>query len=301
MSKNQPFSHFFLVTACISIQMQTSAVAQEQSSEDLFTPKPQFPTSQTIQNPQPLASPAGETNPLKGLFTPQPQFQTPQTIPNPEAAPPEGEPNHLKGLFTPQPQFVTPQTNANPEAQPRFFIPERLQKKTGGGDDMQEMDKELQGDLEKETKELNAELKPGSQNGKKAPPVKPVPKTAAQLKNAAATKNANAKPPNASKAATENGTSVPSRVEAKVEEDVSPLRHAMRLMTIGQMDKSLDVISDVIVANPADVQAHYLKAVVLVTMKRYPEACAEYREVLTLRPNSKISELAQQGLKNIGY
>src|ERR1700733_2003354 len=37
----------------------------------LFTPQPQYPTPQTILNPEPKAPLAGELNPLKGLFTPQ--------------------------------------------------------------------------------------------------------------------------------------------------------------------------------------------------------------------------------------
>lgn len=232
---------------------------------DLFTPQPQYPTAQSLANPQPQAPVAGEINPLKGLFTPDLQFPTYQTVPNPVPQPPEGEPNHFKGLFTPQPQFATPQAIPNPDPVPRFFVPERLpQTKTN--------DSEQEPEGTAGTTEPGAEPKGENEEEEKPNLGGKLNSEAEQVEEGAAT----------------------------TQSKYDPVREALLHIQLGQYQDSLTILNKVLSLNSKDARAHYLKAMTHVLMRDYVNARHEYRLAISLSPNSELSRLAEQGLKKLG-
>lgn len=250
--------------------LQQAAVLLQQRGnalKDLFTPQPQYPTSQSIMNPQPAAPPAGELNPLKGLFTPQPQYPTSQTIMNPHASPQDGEHNHFKGLFTPQPQYPTSQTIMNPEAEPRHLVPERVIKWPGASG--------LGGANTTPAEKANG--KRGT-NQSAVPPSAMLPATAPLV------------PPDASQAA--------PHPEAPF---VKQLREAIVLMNGRHYGKSIETLTHILDNEPHNAQAHYIRAVNYVQMRKYAEAASDYKQVMTLQPNTVLSSMASEGLKKIGF
>ncbi|HEY9869542.1 MAG TPA: tetratricopeptide repeat protein [Candidatus Obscuribacterales bacterium] len=78
-----------------------------------------------------------------------------------------------------------------------------------------------------------------------------------------------------------------------------PIREALFDMRMKQYDKALATVNKVLAGNPRHPQAHYVKAVVYVMMRQYPQAAGEYKEVLRLVPNSQLGKLAEEGLKKI--
>lgn len=78
-----------------------------------------------------------------------------------------------------------------------------------------------------------------------------------------------------------------------------PIRDALFAVRMKQYDKALGTLNKVLSGNPSHPQAHYVKAVVFVMLRQYPQAATEYREVLRLVPNSDLGKRAQEGLKKI--
>jgi len=78
-----------------------------------------------------------------------------------------------------------------------------------------------------------------------------------------------------------------------------PIREALFAMRMKQYDKALGTLNKVLSGNPRHPQAHYVKAVVFVMLRQYPQAAVEYREVLKLVPKSDLGRLAQEGLKKL--
>ena len=244
--------------------------------EGLFTPQPQFPNSTSLLNPEATPPPSGELNPLKGLFTPQPQYLTPQALKNPEGQPPDGEVNHLTGLFTPPNQWATPRTTLNPQDEPRHLIPER-QFLWGQSDE--------QGALYRQHN-LNT-------YGREEP-IPPKEKSQPRLEQT------NAKSSATNKIEGANRPKLFTESQRPQEQQSSPLEQANFLIASSQYDLALQLINRILLEHPDNAQAHYLKAVALVNLRRYKDAVLEYKTVLALQPKDQLSNLARQGLKKIG-
>lgn len=78
-----------------------------------------------------------------------------------------------------------------------------------------------------------------------------------------------------------------------------PIRDAMFQLNARAYDKSLDTLNRLLLSNPNHPQGHYLRAVVYVMMRRYPDAAREYKEVIRLTPSSDLGRRASEGLKKI--
>lgn len=279
-----------LASALLSISFDHPAVAQDSSTagpgagtppaldvprgnplEGLFTPQPQYVTPQTLVNPQPLPPAAGDLNPLKGLFTPQPQFQTPQTLSNPNPAPLIGEPNHLKSVFTPPNQFATPQTLLNPDPVPRAFVPERQL-------------------LWGTAAERDALIK--HHNLRNFGVEDPERKLQLQQQQALQQRHH----PNQT-STRQNSTS--QAASDRAEEEISDIRQALNMVHKGKLNESLKILDHTISKFPKDAQAYYLKATILVQMRRYPEATSAYRAVLQYSQSDQLSSLAKIGLTKL--
>ncbi|HEY9788194.1 MAG TPA: tetratricopeptide repeat protein [Candidatus Obscuribacterales bacterium] len=241
----------------------------------LFTPQPQYITPQTLINPQPKAPHPDEPNPLKGLFTPQPQYITPQTLLNPHPNPIEGEPNHFKGLFTAQPQYITPQTLKNPDAVPRFYSPSRLEITVPGY-----IRPSLRGEGQKSSK-----------NEARAPAKEPSEKGSGENAKAAGAGTA------ADRAAATRRMAENGKPAGKV--DIHPLRQALAEINKGQYGRALTTLDQFLILHPKHAQAHYLRAVALVILRRFREAEAEYLSVTRLTSDAALIERAQEGLRKL--
>jgi hypothetical protein len=273
--------------------------------QGLFTPQPQYPHAQSLLNPEPTPPAPGELNPLKGLFTPQPQFVTPQALKNPDGQPQDGEVNHLTGLFTPHNQWATPQTVLNPVSEPHHLIPERqflwgtteertalyMQHKLNTSEpdtyvrkQPPKVEKPQSGLGQIDAWSTDSRHRKmggtGGIDGKNKITDSPIRTTGEQLKT----------PP--SKPINKSGTSG---------EKQSPLAEALSLIALSRYDSALKLIDSILSKHPDDAQAHYVKAVALVKMRRYKDAADEYRTVLRIQPEDRVGNLARQGLKKIGF
>jgi hypothetical protein len=291
--------------ACASAQ-DSSSSASGQSTESgtglnvqrgnplsgLFTPQPQYPTPQTIFNPEPKAPRPGELNPLKGLFTPQPQYPTAQTIRNGDGEPALGEVNHLKSVFTPPNQYATAQTVLNPQAVPRHFVPER--QLLWGSED-------VRNDLIKQHN-LNT-------FGVEDPLLNPVPKNIGVLpgqtdvKPGGVTNGGKSEPGQGGKSSvsfhgstTTTETIFDETRKAKREQ----LRDVLKMMAAKNNSAALKALAPMLKDDPENAQIHYLKAVALVNLHRYEEGGREYKTVLERSSSDQLSRLARVGLAKIG-
>lgn len=251
--------------------------------EGLFTPQPQYPGATSLMNPEATPPPAGELNPLKGLFTPQPQYVTPQALPNPDGRPPDGETNHFKGMFTPPNQWATPQTILNPHAEPRSLVPER-QFLWGSDEDSAALLRQhfVNTYGSERSPQAVPEEKAAGGKGAKESSRQPTPKV--KQSSVGPEKTDPAKPVS----------------ESPHEKQPSPLRDALSCMASSDYEKSVQVIDRFLLENPNDAQAHYLRAVALVKLRRYENAAAEYKQVLHIRPGDRLGDLARNGLKKLG-
>jgi hypothetical protein len=268
-----------VLTSLISILINAAPAAQAQDAPDLpqpetnplqglFTPQPQYPTPQTIMNPDPV-QPQGAKNQLQGMFTPQPQYVDPQTIMNPNPAQPQGEPNPLKGLFTPQPQYVTPQTIINPDPVPLHYQPpppepvEPTAATTAPGE----------GPTTTAPTKKPAET-PGAKKPTKKPPAKK-PKKAAPIPK-----------------------DQPKDETPTVQ--LNPLRDAIIYLNAQEYQNCLASISGYLAKDPNNAEAHYIKAVTLVYLRQYTDAASEYRQTISLTKDPQLQQKAQDGLKKLG-
>ncbi len=78
-----------------------------------------------------------------------------------------------------------------------------------------------------------------------------------------------------------------------------PIREALFELNSKQYSRSLETLNKVLSSNPHHAQAHYVRAIVLVMMRQYTGAAADYKEVLRLTPNSDLGRRAAEGLKKI--
>lgn len=248
--------------------------------EGLFTPQPQYPKSHSILNPEATPPAPGELNPLKGLFTPQPQYPTPQTLVNPDGRPPDGEVNHLTGLFTPVNQWATPRTLLNPQSEPRHLIPER-QFLWGQPEHRDALYREHH---------LNT-------YGKDVL----IPSAKEQVKPRLGPTDASS---SAKKSKDLDNTKRPKlffESHKSKEKPSSPISEALFLIACSKYDLGLKAVDKILAMHPDDAQAHYVKAIALVKLRRYKDAAAEYRSVLRLQPTVHLGNLARKGLKKIGF
>lgn len=248
--------------------------------EGLFTPQPQFPTAQTLMNPQPPAPAPGELNPLKGLFTPQPQYLTPQATRNPQPQLPEGEVNHLKGVFTPPNQYATPHTLLNPQPVPRNFIPERQYL---FGSDADRYSIWMQHNY--------------NTFGTPFPPSPASAQTPTAKNKTAPTKPEAKKKPVKTPSTKASPTAQAEAAAAAAARNA--MRQALESMHAGDNKKALDLLEHVVADRPGDAQARYLRAVALVNLKRYPEAQTEYSKVIEMSHDDQLTALARAGLHKI--
>lgn len=232
--------------------------------QGLFTPQPQYPTPQTIMNPDPV-QPPGTRNQLQGMFTPQPQYVDPQTIMNPNAAQPAGEPNPLKGLFTPQPQYLTPQTILNPDPVPLHYQPPPPEPPTAPATATIPGETPTAGTQTKKPEAPQAKKpakKAPPKKTKKPPPIQPVDET----------------------------PTVP----------LNPLRDAIIYLNAQDYQGCLTSISNYLAKDPNNAEAHYIKAVTLVYLRQYTDAAAEYRQTIALTKDPQLQQKAEEGLKKLG-
>lgn len=224
-------------------------------------------------------------NPLKDLFTPQPQYITPQTLMNPQpAAPLSGESNPLKGLFTAQPQYPTPQTLMNPHptpdaadpnhlkgvftAQPQFPTPQTL---------------------------MNSHPMPRYYVKERLPNefFEPIAASSKSIKDKNPTnQNTAAAAAAAAQVAREHGDMAAATSNA--------LRQAVQLINAAHETDAIGLLERVMVQSPNNYQAHYLKAVALVRMRRYGDARTVYKTILQSSADMALKRLAEEGLAKLG-
>ena len=77
----------------------------------------------------------------------------------------------------------------------------------------------------------------------------------------------------------------------------NPLKDALFNINIGQYQTSIDTLNKLLENDPNNAQAHYIKAVALVFLQKFTQACEEYRKVMAISPNSELSQRAEEGLK----
>lgn len=76
----------------------------------------------------------------------------------------------------------------------------------------------------------------------------------------------------------------------------SPLRRALTFLHQRHYEESLAELSKVLANSPNNAQAHYLKAVILVELRRYAAAQEEYKQTIKSDPDSGVAKLAEAGL-----
>lgn len=204
---------------------------------------------------------------------------------NPQpSAPLHGETNPLKGLFTAQPQYPTPQTLMNPHptpdasdpnhlkgvftAQPQFPTPQTL---------------------------MNPHPMPRYYVKERLPNefFEPI---------AASTKSVKDKNP------TNQNTAAAAAAAAQVAREggdmaaatSNSLRQAVHMINAAHERDAIGLIERVIVQSPNNYQAHYLKAVALVRMRRYGDARIVYKTILQFSADMALKRLAEEGLAKLG-
>ncbi len=213
-------------------------------------------------------------NPLKDLFTPQPQYVTPQTLMNPQpAAPRSGEANPLKGLFTPQPQYITPQTLINPEPNPPF------------------------GEMNHFKGVFTAQPQYITPQTIMNPHALPRYYVKERLPEHFFEKDASGKKAEIDQAETQSGPSKPS--DNAGHSNNHPLRQAMFLINSAREADAVALIDRLLVQYPGNFQARYVKAVALVRLRRFGDACEEYKAILQFSSDVALKKLAQEGMAKL--
>ena len=205
---------------------------------------------------------------------------------NPQpAAPLAGEKNPLKGLFTAQPQYPTPQTLMNPHptpdasdpnhlkgvftAQPQFPTPQTL---------------------------LNPHPMPRYYVKERLPneffePVK---------SPATAFRENNPTNQNTAAAAAASNAALKERTDAAAATSHA-LRQAVQMINAAHESDAIGLLDRVMVQAPSNYQAHYLKAVALVRMRRYGDARTIYKNILQSHgADPALKRLAEEGLSKLG-
>lgn len=83
-------------------------------------------------------------------------------------------------------------------------------------------------------------------------------------------------------------------------ETYNPMRDAIFAMQTGKYSDSLNLLNQVLSKNKNDLQARYLLGVTYVMLRRYGDATAAYKQVMSSAPaNSQLAKLAAEGLSKI--
>lgn len=213
-------------------------------------------------------------NPLKDLFTPQPQYVTNQTLMNPQPTNPKpGESNPLKGLFTPQPQYMTPQTLINPEPTPPA------------------------GELNHFKGVFTAQPQYPTPQTMMNPHPLPRYYVKERMPDHFFVQQGQEKGAQQGKVETPLGPSKASENVAESKEH--PLRKAMLLINSAHEDDAIGLMDRLLVQYPGNFQAHYVKAVALVRLRRYGDAREEYRKILQFSADPALKNLAQEGMTKL--
>ena len=213
-------------------------------------------------------------NPLKDLFTPQPQFVTPQTLMNPQPKlPAAGEANPLKGLFTPQPQYVTPQTLMNPEPNPPS------------------------GEINHLKGVFTAQPQYPTAQTLMNPHALPRYYVKERLPDHFFQKASNANSVEVQKAETQLGPA--KSTDANTAGSNHPLRQAMLLINSNREEDAVGLMDRVLVQTPGNFQAHYVRAVALVRLRRFAAAGEEYRTIMRFSPDLALRKMAQEGISKL--
>ncbi len=213
-------------------------------------------------------------NPLKDLFTPQPQYVTPQTLLNPQPTMPKpGEANPLKGLFTPQPQYITPQTLLNPEPNPPS------------------------GEINHLKGVFTAQPQYITPQTIMNPHALPRYYVKERLPDHFFVKDGADKKLAEEKEETPLG---PARAADNADSaNTHPLRQAMLLINSAHETDAIALMDRVLVQYPGNFQAHYVKAVALVRLRRFGDAREEYKTIMRFSPDLGLKKLAQEGLTKL--
>ncbi len=213
-------------------------------------------------------------NPLKDLFTPQPQYVTPQTLMNPQPAVPRaGEANPLKGLFTPQPQYITPQTLMNLEPN----LPE--------------------GEINHFKGVFTAQPQYITPQTIMNPHALPRYYVKERLPDHFFEKDASGRKAETDQAETQLG---PSKLtDSAGGPNNHPLRQAMLLMNSAHEADAVALMDRLLVQYPGNFQAHYVKAVALVRLRRFGDAREEYKTILQFSSDVALRKLAQEGIAKL--
>lgn len=213
-------------------------------------------------------------NPLKDLFTPQPQFVTPQTLMNPQPkVPAAGEANPLKGLFTPQPQYVTPQTLMNPEPNPPS------------------------GEINHLKGVFTAQPQYPTPQTLMNPHALPRYYVKERLPDHFFQKADAGKSALGQKGETQLGPAKSS--DANTAGSNHPLRQALLLINSNREQDAIGLMDRVLVQTPGNFQAHYVRAVALVRLRRFGAAGEEYRTIMRFSPDPALRKLAQEGISKL--
>lgn len=213
-------------------------------------------------------------NPLKDLFTPQPQFVTPQTLMNPQPKhPASGESNPLKGLFTPQPQYLTPQTLINPEPTPPS------------------------GEINHLKGVFTAQPQYPTPQTLMNPHALPRYYVKERLPDHFFEKTTKGKTADAQKGETQLGPA--KTTDANTAGSNHPLRKAMLLINSNHEEDAIGLMDRLLVQMPGNYQAHYVRAVALVRLRRFADASEEYRTIMRFSPDLALRKLAQEGIARL--
>jgi tetratricopeptide (TPR) repeat protein len=80
-----------------------------------------------------------------------------------------------------------------------------------------------------------------------------------------------------------------------------PLRDVMFDINAKNYAGALTKVDNVLKQTPNHAKAHYIKAVTLVYLRQYTQARQEYESAIKYSPNTPLSKLAADGLKQLGH
>lgn len=78
-----------------------------------------------------------------------------------------------------------------------------------------------------------------------------------------------------------------------------PIKDALFQMNSKQYSHSLATLNRVLSSNPNNPRARYVRAIVNVMLRQYPDAVRDYKEVIRLTPDSDLGRKAAEGLRKI--
>ncbi len=294
--------------------------------KNLFNIQPQFPNSQNpgYQTPE---APKGTDNHLQGFFTPPNQFVTPQTVVNPQPVPKYLIPDFAKIQAEEEEKQAAAAAAASggagsstasaPDAGKSSATGASEKEKSKEGKDKEkskseDKDKSKTGEKSDKDKENEKDKTAGKEGSDKDKDKAAADKEGADKDKAVSDKEgadkdkaaADKEGPDKDKAAADKeGADKDKKKEAEAPKvgPYNPLSEALFFISVGQYQRSLDLLGKVLLKNPNDAQAHYIKAVASVSMRSYQQAADEYRKVLNLVPRTDLSRRALEGLKKLGF